>query len=950
MAVSKSDVQAVKDLMAKTPWITYVDAARQVRGTPTPTPPTVTPTTPTPTPTAPAPLTPTVNTIDNKQELLQSTKWLTSDQRRAVMQNQAGTTPNVADQTPTPVTPPVTPTPTPTTPVTPPVKETVTPIKTEVKWTPEVKTPDFNTSVGRENEINQNLANITASNQALLTDRNAFNQTFWYSTADDGKKALLDSFFQSKQAEITNPDTLYKTILSGAVIPESLKNTPNYKTALQRANNYKKFTSYSPTQLEASLLNGDLLPWTQIYNDLYNDPAMKAKLDQAKQINQINGKSLNVEEAGVKKTSELMNWPLATALSDNYLTQEEKDALINTDEVKAAATKLQEEKLALNELEQAYKNVDIEVGNEYKGRSLTSSQIAQIKANRRKDLAPDLELARENYATNYWFYTELKTNALNLFADNLSLYKEQKAQQEQIASEERQYQNALKLDQAKFDQQIANQAKLLNDPQTAINSVMQEYKALGVPFIESLQTKVQKANDFINSGKWTLSDYIDQMIKDAQAKPEYQQYMAYQKAKMTQEVKNTTDYKVIGKDAQWNDVYGFVNTANQTVTPSPSFSWVGTGADFRTLATKYPNEASLKNNNPAWITWNSNFDKWTGFASILRENGVNFEKGTARPINEWGNYVSFPTVEDGMKAYDLLWSTDRYQNMTVQNALNTWGTGSLNLWPINPNSKISQLTPDQVTQIKNAQLKKESPWFFKELNNLKQQSQPKELTPALIENFNSLTATDKNKKQSDPTYIDFLNKKANVMNDENASIYDVMKYSQGWKDMWEERLKSLWKFSQALSQVEDLTKSINNNVTWPIIWRLSSYNPYDANAQALVAQINSVVPNIARGVYGEVGVLTDADIQNYAKTLPNIKSTEDTNKLVLAMTLQTMVNGFKSQLQTDWSAGRDVSWFGGTVKQYETRINNLLSQIGGNTQTTTTPVNNKYLDIVKNTK
>ena len=237
--------------------MTYVDAARQVRGTPTPTPPTVTPTTQTPTPTAPAPLTPTVNTIDNKQELLQSTKNLTLDQRRAVMQNQASTTPNVADQTPTPTAPaPLTPTPTP--PVTTPVNETVTPVKTEVKATnPEV---NFNTSVGRENEINANLANITASNQSLLTDRNAFNNAFGYSTADDGKKALLDSFFQSKQAEITNPDILYKTILSGAVIPESLKNTPNYKTALQRANNYKKFTSYSPTQLEASLLNGDLLP------------------------------------------------------------------------------------------------------------------------------------------------------------------------------------------------------------------------------------------------------------------------------------------------------------------------------------------------------------------------------------------------------------------------------------------------------------------------------------------------------------------------------------------------------------------------------------------------------------------------------------------------------------------------------------------------------------------
>lgn len=73
--------------------------------------------------------------------------------------------------------------------------------------------------------------------------------------------------------------------------------------------------------------------------------------------------------------------------------------------------------------------------------------------------------------------------------------------------------------------------------------------------------------------------------------------------------------------------------------------------------------------------------------------------------------------------------------------------------------------------------------------------------------------------------------------------------------------------------------------------------------------MNSLVPNIARGVYGEVGVLTDQDVELYKKTLPNIRSTEDTNKLVLAMTLSAMINGFKTQLQIDGSAGRDVSGF-----------------------------------------
>jgi hypothetical protein len=43
---------------------------------------------------------------------------------------------------------------------------------------------------------------------------------------------------------------------------------------------------------------------------------------------------------------------------------------------------------------------------------------------------------------------------------------------------------------------------------------------------------------------------LTNLNKAFQSKPAYTEYMAYQKAKMTPEVKNTTDYKVIGKDAQ----------------------------------------------------------------------------------------------------------------------------------------------------------------------------------------------------------------------------------------------------------------------------------------------------------------------------------------------------------------------------------------------------------------
>jgi hypothetical protein len=65
-------------------------------------------------------------------------------------------------------------------------------------------------------------------------------------------------------------------------------------------------------------------------------------------------------------------------------------------------------------------------------------------------------------------------------------------------------------------------------------------------------------------------------------------------------------------------------------------------------------------------------------------------------------------------------------------------------------------------------------------------------------------------------------------------------------------------------------------------------NPYDTDAQTLKAQLQSLIPNLARGVYGEVGVLTDNDIHLYSQTVPNLKGTEDVNKAILAMTLQTV--------------------------------------------------------------
>ncbi|HCC04995.1 TPA: hypothetical protein DEP58_01655 [Patescibacteria group bacterium] len=63
--------------------------------------------------------------------------------------------------------------------------------------------------------------------------------------------------------------------------------------------------------------------------------------------------------------------------------------------------------------------------------------------------------------------------------------------------------------------------------------------------------------------------------------------------------------------------------------------------------------------------------------------------------------------------------------------------------------------------------------------------------------------------------------------------------------------------------------------TGPVIGRLREMNPYDPQVVAIMAEINRIVPGLARGVFKEVGVLTDTDINRYTATLANPRATPE---------------------------------------------------------------------------
>lgn len=104
----------------------------------------------------------------------------------------------------------------------------------------------------------------------------------------------------------------------------------------------------------------------------------------------------------------------------------------------------------------------------------------------------------------------------------------------------------------------------------------------------------------------------------------------------------------------------------------------------------------------------------------------------------------------------------------------------------------------------------------------------------------------------------------------------------------------------------------------------------NADVGTINAQLQAIVPNLARGVYGEVGVLTDNDIANYRKTLPNLTSPKDQNDAVLALTLKAVQNNLKNTLVTSANSKKDVSRFIPQYNEVTQKINAINDRIGVN--------------------
>ena len=138
--------------------------------------------------------------------------------------------------------------------------------------------------------------------------------------------------------------------------------------------------------------------------------------------------------------------------------------------------------------------------------------------------------------------------------------------------------------------------------------------------------------------------------------------------------------------------------------------------------------------------------------------------------------------------------------------------------------------------------------------------------------------------------------------------------AKGTKELSQSEVLQLAAISQAERDLDELEKFFSSkrpDFGGPMEARVKNFGAFFFGPDPDVKQADDLataaVPNLARGVFRETGVLTDADREAYAKLLPAAKDTPETRKRKfsdLRQRLRTQISETKNMLK---AAGRDTS-------------------------------------------
>jgi hypothetical protein len=132
------------------------------------------------------------------------------------------------------------------------------------------------------------------------------------------------------------------------------------------------------------------------------------------------------------------------------------------------------------------------------------------------------------------------------------------------------------------------------------------------------------------------------------------------------------------------------------------------------------------------------------------------------------------------------------------------------------------------------------------------------------------------------------------------------------KTLLDSQINKIIALNGATEDLNSIEKRLNNIPSeWrgPVAGFFAKQNPYNAEIQALTSQIIQMIPGLARGVFGEVGVLTEKDVERYTKTIPSIEKDPKVAAQILNELREKLGRSTKSTVGAYEKAGFDVKGF-----------------------------------------
>ena len=123
------------------------------------------------------------------------------------------------------------------------------------------------------------------------------------------------------------------------------------------------------------------------------------------------------------------------------------------------------------------------------------------------------------------------------------------------------------------------------------------------------------------------------------------------------------------------------------------------------------------------------------------------------------------------------------------------------------------------------------------------------------------------------------------------------------------KLEAIQSSEGDIDRIEEALKAGNSGV---VVGMLQKLWPWAVDSKKVEAMRNAAVPNLARGVFGEVGVLTETDVKRYIAMIPGLNSSP-TQQATLIKELRTKLAATKlNSIQSLAAGNRDVSgWVSG---------------------------------------